>query len=246
MRAILIEIDKLLRGELFHSTAAGAERVAVPIRIMVLCSLLFGAIYGVCMGVYGGMNRGWDGTLQLVASAVKVPLLFMLTLLVTFPSLYVFSSLLRSQLRMQETLRLLTGAIAVNLTVLASLGPVVAFFTLSTRSYPFMVLLNVLMFTVAGAVGLGFLVRMLRSVFASGAPVVAPGAGEEEGTRRPEPDRARWVFRVWLFIFAVVGAQMGWILRPFIGHPDLPFELFREQWSNFFAAVISMLRDLLG
>jgi hypothetical protein len=45
-------------------------------------------------------------------------------------------------------------------------------------------------------------------------------------------------------MYAVVGAQMGWILRPFIGSPDLPFELFRERQSNFFQAVWRAFVDL--
>jgi hypothetical protein len=45
------------------------------------------------------------------------------------------------------------------------------------------------------------------------------------------------VFRIWIVIYAVVGAQMGWILRPFIGDPNRPFQLFRERHGNFFVAV---------
>ena len=38
---------------------------------------------------------------------------------------------------------------------------------------------------------------------------------------------------------------MGWVLRPFIGRPELPFEWFRERNSNFFAAVLHSLSELL-
>ena len=38
---------------------------------------------------------------------------------------------------------------------------------------------------------------------------------------------------------------MGWVLRPFIGTPDLPFELFRaKRESNFFAAFFGALGQL--
>ena len=36
---------------------------------------------------------------------------------------------------------------------------------------------------------------------------------------------------------AVVGAQMGWILRPFVGAPSEPFQWFRERQADFFVAV---------
>jgi len=233
MRVGLMALDRLLRGEL------GAEGPCQENRSIALQSLMLGAIYGLCMGLFAIMNRGWEGVLQMLAAALKVPLLFLLTLLVAFPSLYVFSALLRSQLRARAILRIIMAAIAVNLATLASLGPIVAFFTLSTRSYPFMVLLNVLMFTIAGFIGLGFLLRTLRRTF-------APQVNETSDGKTTAGIRSSWLFKIWLVIFAVVGAQMGWILRPFVGHPDMPFTIFRERWSNFFAAVISMLVDLLS
>jgi hypothetical protein len=45
------------------------------------------------------------------------------------------------------------------------------------------------------------------------------------------------VFNAWTLIYAVVGAQMGWILRPFIGAPSQPFQWFRARESNFFIVV---------
>ncbi len=47
----------------------------------------------------------------------------------------------------------------------------------------------------------------------------------------------RAVFRWWIILFALVGSQMGWVLRPFIGNPSLPFTFFRTRESNFFEAV---------
>jgi hypothetical protein len=56
----------------------------------------------------------------------------------------------------------------------------------------------------------------------------------------------RSVFACWMIVFALVGAQMGWVLRPFIGSPDLPFTWFRERGSNFFEAVLHSLGALLS
>ena len=91
---------------------------------------------------------------QLLATTLKVPALFILTLLVTFPSLYVFNALVGSRLNVAAVLRLLIASLGVNLAVLASLGTIVAFFSVSTPNYGFMVLLNVVVFAVAGLVGL--------------------------------------------------------------------------------------------
>ena len=55
----------------------------------------------------------------------------------------------------------------------------------------------------------------------------------------------RLVFGCWAIVFALVGAQMGWVLRPFIGNPAQPFEWFRPRQSNFFEAVLNAIRALL-
>ncbi len=111
----------------------------------------------------------------------------------------------------------------------ASFGPITGFFTLSTDSYPFMKLLNVAFFAISGLAGLAFLKQALALVFA------APGT-EPNASGAPLA-----VFRIWTLIYAVVGAQMGWILRPFLGDPGLPFQLFREREKNFFVAFLETL-----
>src|SRR5213078_3989122 len=67
---------------------------------------------------------------------------------------YVFNALVGSRLSILSVVRLLVISLVVMLTVLASLGPIVAFFSASTTSYPFMLLLNVAFYAVAGFLGL--------------------------------------------------------------------------------------------
>jgi hypothetical protein len=54
------------------------------------------------------------------------------------------------------------------------------------------------------------------------------------------------VFRCWVILFGLVGAQMSWVLRPFVGNPDQPFEWFRARESNFFEAVWSVVQSLVS
>lgn len=56
----------------------------------------------------------------------------------------------------------------------------------------------------------------------------------------------RTVFRIWVLVFGLVGAQMAWVLRPFIGDPARPFSFFRERDSNFFQGVLDTLAHLFG
>ncbi len=248
---LLRAIDQLLRGGYTQRQDLQAGRLAVPVRTLVLVGLLLGASYGAFMGLYAVLRGGEGCWAQLVASVVKVPLLFLLTLGVTFPSLYVFSALNQSPLRFGALLRLMLVAIAIDLAVLASLGPVLGFFTLSTESYWFMIVLNVAFFAIAGFISLAVLRRATDAMFAAPPPAV-PDAEAGAGTPPPPPlprhaqQRSRSVFHVWVVVYGVVGAQMGWILRPFIGVPGQPFEMFRERESNFLQALLLALRNLLA
>ncbi len=252
---ILRTIDGTLRGHFTRNDDLASGRIVAPVRPIVGAAFALGCAYGAFMGLFA-LLRPEPSVAQFAATVVKVPLLFLLTLFVTLPSLYVFSALFDSRLRLLETLRLLSIAILVDLALLASFGPVTAFFTLSTDSYPFMVLLNVAFFVIAGLVGLRFLRRALAHVFAGVAepappesepPLAAdappPGAPlPRRRARAPVP--AQQIFRVWVVIYAVVGAQMAWILRPFIGNPEIGFALFRPRGSNFFAAVLHSIQAL--
>lgn len=242
----MARIDTLLRGGFTQRDQLRAGRVEAEVRDLALAALPLGVVYGIFMGLYAVARGGAGSGLQLLATALKVPLLFLLTLIVTLPSLYVLSALARSRLSFRHIVRLLLAAITVNLALLASFGPVTGFFTLSTESYPFMILLNVGFFTVSGIVGLVFLRKALDVVFEiePAVPVPPPGqppAADSVAIRASrsvtQQDPAARVFSAWTVIYAVVGAQMGWILRPFIGAPSEPFQWFRERDSNFFVVV---------
>jgi len=244
MATLFRDVDALLRGRFTRPDQLAAGRVDVPVPRLLVVALLLGGGYGVCMGLFGALRGGADGWMQIVACVTKVPLLFLLTLVVTFPSLYVSSALHDAPIEPAATLRLLLIAIAVDLALLASLGPVVAFFTVSTTSYPFMVLLNVVVFALAGLAGLAVIRRALESLFGDGAPAES---AEPAAVRRRLATRSssRFVFKAWLVIVAVVGAQLGWVLRPFIGSPGLPFSWFRARESNFFEACANAVGQLL-
>mgnify|MGYP000151766532 CR=1 FL=1 len=57
---------------------------------------------------------------------------------------------------------------------------------------------------------------------------------------------ANTVFRIWAVIYGLVGMQMGWILRPFIGHPDSPFELLCARNGNVFMGMWHAIERLFG
>jgi hypothetical protein len=157
----------------------------------------------------------------------------------------------------------------VALALLASFGTIVAFFSFTTDSYPFMVLLNVVLFAVSGFLSLGFLLqtldRLTEAQLEAARPPLAPPPAESDPTsptdpttkdltqpgaldryfERPPARSVQVIFRIWILVFGLVGAQMSWVLRPFIGK-DPYFVLFRPRGSNFFQAVFAHLSALFG
>lgn len=293
MTNFLRRIDHLLRAD--SSGEQVAERL-VPVRMAFLACAVLGLIAGACTGVYAVANHDTLNVAQLFASSFKIPLLFLLTLMVTFPSLYVFSALLGVELYPPALLRMILSAIVITLALAASFGPISAFFALSTANYHFIVVLTVLVYGFGGVLGLIFLLRSLRSVldrqeetradhdapeptdiapvtssiaswpeeeagvarvdFEDGEAVLAPASGPARAPAIspsvvPDPASrservASLLFRIWVVVYGLVGAQMAWVLRPFIGDPEAEFTLFRVRESNFFASAIGHLRDLLS
>lgn len=285
------QLDNLLRGDATLMESLRQGRFDVPVGGLGAVAVLLAAVAGACVGSFGLLHPEGYGIVQVFASALKMPMLFFFTLLFTFPSLYVFNALVGSRLTATDVLRLLVAMLAVMLAVLASLGPIVVFFSLSSESYHFIQLLNVVACAVAGFLGLAFLLRTLHrlviaqewratplppppaapalphapsvvqvheagdalpDVFAADEPVPPAttieverrGALELVGDRTDR--RARLVFQIWVIVFALVGAQMSWVLRPFLGHPGGEFAWLRPRGGNFFEAVMRAIGHVLG
>lgn len=229
-------VEGLLHGEYRGNDFLRHERPIVSVRSLILSIVIMGAIYGACMALYGlkwGKSYGME---HVLAVMVKVPSLFLLTLLVTCPSLYVFSALAGSTLSLVQTMRLLLASISLSLAVLVSFAPVTAFFTFSTKSHPFMQLLNATLFTVGGLVGMRFVrARLAEALEAHDV---------ETGTDSPTSSRLTLILSTWFVIYGVVAAQMGWLLRPFVGTPHMPQELFRKTEANIFHGLAQALKFL--
>lgn len=263
MRAWWRDLDRILRGEATRDASLSQGTVEVSIGGLATVLVILAMGYGGCLGLFALFKGGGPSVMQWLATVVKVPALFALTLAVTLPSLYVSNALVGSRLTLAAVVRLLAATLGVIVAVLASLGTIVAFFAVSTTSYPFMVLLNVAAFGVSGALGLIFLLRTLQrlSLIRPLPPATEAeehvGDEKEDGTpaigpleRLPDDElpspHVRTVFRCWVALFALVGAQMGWVLRPFIGDPSRPFAWFRVRESNIFEAIVGAVRSLIS
>ncbi len=197
--------------------------------------LVLSVFYGLIMGAQNLLHGEVDGWQYMLAAGAKLPALFLLTLAVCLPLLYVLNVLIGPRARFATILGLLMASAAVTSIVLASCAPIVLFFMLSTKSYPFIKLLNVLVFATAGGYGVWFLRQGMCAIAVSAA------AGED---KEPDLSGVRTIMNWWLITYGIVGTQMAWLLRPFVGSPS-PFTFFRAQESNFYVNLANLVSSLL-
>jgi hypothetical protein len=220
-------IEKILRNRLeFFAEIREGVGLQAKMKGMIISSVSFFAIYG---AVLGSSHSLW----QTLSSAVKLPLLFIATLFVCVPSLYFFGLLFGSKQSLRQNMSLILTAVTVTGVLLLSLAPITMFFLLTTTHahYQFFKLLNVGIFAVSGLMGVVFLYQGMKVV--SGVEL------EGANTRR-------WVLFIWMFVYAFVGSQMAWTIRPFIGAPGVEFELFRQLGGNFYSNVLYSIGDIMG
>jgi hypothetical protein len=183
-------------------------------------SLAFAAAFGALLGFYT-LN------MQIVSSAIKIPLLLWGTLGICLPALFTFNVLLGSKLSLKQTAAVLGMSTYLMSIVAASLSPIVLFFTISSHEKSFVVLLCILSCGVAGLFGVSLLWN------AMGYLTVRSG----------NPYNSN-IVRAWTLIYIFVGTQLAWILRPFIGDQG-HFALFRHLGGNFYSGTFRILTDFL-
>lgn len=221
----LAVIETILRNRYhFFIEIRDAIDLQEKMRAMLFSSVAFMALYG---AVLGSTHSLW----QALSSAVKLPILFMATLIVCAPTLYFFNVLFGSNQSITQNIALILTAISVTAVILLSFAPITMFFLLTTSHYQFFKLLNVAVFAIAGVAGVVFLGQGMR--------VVAGAEGEGRRARR-------WLLYLWILVYAFVGSQMAWTLRPFIGAPSMGFELFRQLGGNFYTNIFASIGEILG
>ncbi|QOV88912.1 hypothetical protein [Humisphaera borealis] len=222
MRSFLRQTDRLLRGR----DVAGDESPRSALPRLLLTIGLFGVLYGATMGTFGGLTA--ERWLQPVYSGLKVPLLLLVTFVLSLPSFFVLNTILGLRADFAYVLRSLVAMQAGITVILASLAPFTAFWYASVEDYNAALMFNALMFAIASIAGQFTLKRSYK-------PLIA---------RDP---RHRLMMRGWLLIYAFVGIQMGWVLRPFVGSPDAPTRFFRQgAWGNAYVEVFHIAGRAMG
>ncbi|MDJ0573773.1 MAG: actin-binding WH2 domain-containing protein [Xenococcaceae cyanobacterium MO_234.B1] len=216
---------QLLRDRAFFLTEIEQQKnLDKKIVSLLFCSSIFLALYGAIIG-------STNGALQMLSSAFKLPALYLLTLIICLPTLYFLDIIFGSKRTFSQYLALLMASMAVISVMLFGFAPVTIFFRLSINDFRFFQLLNLLILSLTGLIGINFFYRSMMSLMAQ----------EAESSQ----NRAKLI-KGWLFLYGFVGSQLGWTLRPFFGSPGLPFSLFREMESNFYVEVVKIIGAFFG
>ena len=184
---------------------------------------------------YGAVLAAWRSPLMAAYVAVKLPVVFVATTLVVSAFCWAAGLLCRAGLRYREVLGAVFSAMAVAGSILLALSPVVLYFVFSgapdagTReemrfAHATMMMVHILVLACAGATGNLVLCRALR--------------------RRVLPAcRLAPMVALWIASFAVVGCQLGWIMRPLVGSPNIAVEFLRSDAldSNFLESLFRQI-----
>ena len=180
-----------------------------------------GCWYGLVMGAFGGNHL--PRPTQMAYSAAKVPLVLMGSFWLSLPSFFVLNTILGLRNDFRDCLKALGSAQAALTVILASLAPLTAIWYLTISDYQDAILFNSGMFSIASLAAQWTLRRAYR-------PLVLRN------------HRHRWMLRAWLTIYTLVGIQMGWVLRPFVGDPAIPTTFFRhDAFTNAYLSVANLL-----
>ena len=197
-------IDKTLNNKLSIS----------DFRTLFYAMLVFFAVYGSIIGISHSLP-------QSIASMLKVPVLFLLSTLISFPALYFFLAILG----LKQSFYQLASFVVVCLTIISGVlivfAPISFFFLVTTTNYFFFKLLNVAIFAVAGFVGIYIFYKNINLEI-------------DKSVEKENRGKLKLFLKLWFAMFGFIGAQLSYTLSPFFGNPSKPFIFFTEVQRNFF------------
>lgn len=178
-------------------------------------------IYGAFLGAFPGLHG--PRPLQMLYSAIKLPMLLLVSFVLTLPAFFIVNTLLGLRNDFAPAVRALIGAQAVMSLVLAALAPLTAVWYCSDTSYHAATFFNGALFLIALTAG-ELLVRRQYG------PLI-----------RANP-RHKVMLVGWFVVYIFVAIQLAWVLRPFIGDPELETLFSRpHKFDNAYLVIWDMI-----
>ncbi|MFI5839095.1 hypothetical protein ACIA8K_05175 [Catenuloplanes sp. NPDC051500] len=147
----LLIIERLLRDRdsVWRQIIDERGLGTMSLQMLASSSLSF-ALYGIVLGA----SHSWT---QALSSFVKLPLLFLATLAICLPTLYLFNLVFGARLSVMQAVTLILVPITVTAVLTLAFAPISLFFLITSNSYAFFKLLNVAILLLTAIVGLRFL-----------------------------------------------------------------------------------------
>jgi hypothetical protein len=147
----LLIIERILRDRDGIWRQVAEERGLKDLTVQMLASS------AVSLALYGAVLGSSHSFAQAISSAVKLPLLFLATLAICLPTLYLFNLVFGARLSVMQAVTLIMISITVTAVLTLAFAPISLFFLITADNYSFFKLLNVAILVLAAAVGLRFL-----------------------------------------------------------------------------------------
>ena len=230
--ASLCEVPVLLRGEA-KPIRGWMEQWSAPRMGLCLAVVIVGT------GAFGAALGSWRAPEQALYTAIKLPLILLLTALGNGLLNAMLAPLLGLNISARQSLLAVLLSFTIVAAILGAFSPLLYFTVWNTpplsagagsaySTHSLILVIETLMIAFAGVAANVRLVQLLREL--SGSRAVA-----------------RKVLVAWLAGNLFLGSQLAWILRPFVGSPDLPLQFLRPNAfdGTFYEALWQHVCNLL-
>ena len=193
--------------------------------ILKFCLMIFVLLfaYGFVIGIY-------HEPYQAISAGIKLFALFLLSILICFPTFYVIQIIIGSRIKLINLVAIIFSGALLSSWILVAFIPIVIFFMLTGGDYYFLQLLHIAIMAFASFFGMRLIVEALK--YNCENEDIYPKTGVT-------------IFRVWIVIFLFVSIQLGWNLRPFMSKKTETFQVFRNYEGNFYAAILYSLDKII-
>lgn len=226
-------INKLIRdrNELFQQVLFG-KISNKELGALFLIAVIFYAIFGAIIGsIWASGNDALLGLQQSLISSIKLPMLYLITSAICFPTLFFFLSFVGIKQNGRQLLSLILIALTITSVILASFAPVSLFFRITAQNYYFFKLINIGIIGIASSIGFYLYYKAISKAIS-------------EINEESAQVKGRVFLWLWMLLFAIIGAQLSYTLSPFFGDPTQAATLFGGGESNFISDVIITIKNL--
>ncbi|MDG4821484.1 hypothetical protein O7635_06390 [Asanoa sp. WMMD1127] len=177
----LLIIERILRdrGSIWQQIVEERDLNRLTVQMLASSAIAL-AIYGAVLGFF-------NGPLMALTSAIKLPLLFLVTLAICLPTLYLFNLVFGARLSVKQAVSLVMVAITVTAMLAVAFAPIALFFLITADDYGFFKLLNVAILALSAIVGLRFLTGGMQVLHAHGLLTPAKTEPEPALVAAPSP-----------------------------------------------------------